>query len=76
MSKKIVLLGIVVMCAFVYGCGTNKNDSQQNLENTNEVSNANIPVAEKIDWEPVAVQWWGRGEGAVEINETFEGDIN
>ena len=76
MSKKIILLSAIVMCTFIYGCGTSKDDSQQNLENPNEVSNTDIPVAEKNDWEPVAVQWWGRGGDTVEINETFGEDIN
>lgn len=79
MSKKIVLLSAVIICAFLYGCGTQKNNDVQpvNTENSeinNDVDIAEIPVAERNDWESIVVQWWGR-DGAVEINETFEEDI-
>ena len=89
MSKKIILLSAIVMCAFIYGCGTQKdedNAQQPNTEslrvNENETDIAGInesteiPVAQKNDWEPIVVQWWGRGGDAVEINDTFEEDIN
>ena len=89
MSKKIILLSAIVMCAFIYGCGSQKDstDIQQatteNLrvnENETDIAGINetteIPVAQKNDWEPIVVQWWGRGGDAVEINETFEEDIN
>ena len=89
MSKKIILLSAIVMCAFIYGCGSQKDstDIQQttteNLranENETDIAGINetteIPVAQKNGWEPIVVQWWGRGGDAVEINETFEEDIN
>ena len=88
MSKKIILLGAILMCAFVYGCGAQKDvDEQQanteNLRVNDNESNAawikettEIPVAEKNDWGPVEVQWWGRGGDTVEVSDVFEEDIN
>lgn len=88
MSKKIILLGAIVMCAFVYWCGSQKDSTdkqQQNTEilrvnsNENEVAWINetteIPVAEKNDWKPIVVNWWGRGGDIVEASEIFEEDI-
>ncbi len=89
MSKKIILLTAVVMCAFIYGCGTKENntDTQQvgtetlraNDTETDSVEfneTVEIPMAEKLDWEPIVVEWKGRGGNGVENNETFEEEIN
>jgi len=87
MSKKIILLGVIMMCAFIYGCDSQKNidEQQSNTENLGINDNESdiawinetteIPVAEKLDWEPIVVQWWGRNWDTVEIDETFEEDI-
>ena len=75
MSKKIVLLSAIVICAFIYGCGIQKNnDVQQVNTNENNVDVVEIPVAERDDWEPIMAQWWGRGGENVEVNETIEED--
>ncbi len=69
MSKKIILLSAIVMCTFIYGCGTQKNQqtTTENLRvNENETDTAGInetteiPVAQRNDWEPINIQWWGR----------------
>jgi len=76
------------MCTFIYGCGAQKDADEQwaNSENLRVNDNKNdvawskeikeIPVAEKNNWGSVVVQWWGRGGDSVEINETFEEEIN
>lgn len=90
MSKKFILLTAVFMCAFIYGCGTkedktadvqqvsaenfNTNDTETDIIEINET--IEIPMAEKLDWEPIVVEWNGRGGNGVEINETFEEEIN
>jgi len=84
MSKKIIFLSTIVMCAFVYGCGAQKDiDEQQSgtgemnvIENNNSWANeiVEIPVAEEVEWWPIIMQW-DRSSDAVEINENFDETI-
>lgn len=73
MSKKIILLSVIIMCTFMYGCESQKDDTNtqeataENLRvNENETDTAGInetteiPVAQRNDWEPINIQWWGR----------------
>ena len=88
MSKKIILLSTVVMCIFMYGCGSKENntDAQQvnsetlrtddagNIIEINEATE--IPMAENLDWEPIVTQWWSRDGNTVEVNKTVGEEIN
>lgn len=74
MSKKIIFLSAIVMCTFIYGCGAQKDiDYQQSGTDNNSWINETIeiPVAEKVDWEAIIMEW-DRNDEAVEINENFE----
>ena len=88
MSKKIILLGAILMCTFIYGCGAQKDVDEQQVstenlrvsDNESDVAwtkeTTEIPVAKKNNWGPVEVQWRGRGGDTVEVSDVFEEDIN
>ena len=80
MSKKIILLGAIIMCGFIYGCSSQKDNNTQhvNIESSeinNSVDIVEIPVVEKNDWELIMAQWWGREE-TLEVSEEYEEEIN